>query len=124
MLQNKLIVNAVINPLTAILQVNNGELIKNQYYLQVLKKLFSEISTVLTLENAEEHLQQIIDICKNTSENRSSMLKDIEANRMTEVDAILGFILGEAQRKEMKSPNIETFYYLIKGKEWIKGVIS
>ncbi|MEH6905079.1 2-dehydropantoate 2-reductase [Neobacillus drentensis] len=124
MLQNKLIVNAVINPLTAILQVNNGELIKNQYYLQVLKKLFSEISTVLTLENVEDHLQQIIDICKNTSENRSSMLKDIEANRMTEVDAILGYILGEAQRKEMTAPTIETLYYLIKGKEWIKGVTS
>jgi 2-dehydropantoate 2-reductase len=76
------------------------------------------------LENVEDHLQQIIDICKNTSENRSSMLKDIEANRMTEVDAILGYILGEAQRKEMTAPTIETLYYLIKGKEWIKGVTS
>jgi 2-dehydropantoate 2-reductase len=123
MLQNKLIVNAVINPLTAILQVNNGELIKNQYYFHVLKNLFSEISTVLTLENAEDHLQQIINICKNTSENRSSMLKDMEENRMTEVDAILGYILEEAQHKEISAPTTENFYNLIKGKELIKGVI-
>jgi 2-dehydropantoate 2-reductase len=124
MLQNKLIVNAVINPLTTILQVKNGELVKNTYYLRILKNLLSEISEVLTLGDVEKHLQQIIDICKNTSENRSSMLKDIEANRMTEVDAILGYILEEAQRRELLAPNVETFYYLIKGKELKKGAYS
>jgi 2-dehydropantoate 2-reductase len=124
MMENKLIVNAVINPLTAILQVENGELIKNQYYLRVLKNLYSEISMILNIENAEEHQRQIIDICKNTSENRSSMLKDIEANRMTEVDAILGFILEEAQSRDMKAPQVENLYYLIKGKEMIKGANS
>lgn len=124
MLENKLIVNAVINPLTAILQVKNGELIKNQYYLQVLKNLYSEISILLNIKNADEHLRRIIEICKNTSENRSSMLKDIEANRMTEVDTILGYILDEAQRKGMAAPHVENFYYLIKGKELIKGANS
>ncbi|SMQ70184.1 ketopantoate reductase [Bacillus sp. OV166] len=124
MLQNKLIVNAVINPLTAILQVKNGELIKNQYYFHVLKNLFSEIATVLNLKNAEVHQLQIIDICKNTSENRSSMLRDIEANKMTEVDAILGYILEEAQFKEMTVPQVENLYYLIKGKEVLKEANS
>lgn len=124
MLQNKLIVNAVINPLTAILQVKNGELINNQYYFHVLKNLFSEISTILNLKNAEVHQLQIIDICKNTSENRSSMLRDIEANKMTEVDAILGYILEEAQFKEMTAPQVENLYYLIKGKEVLKEANS
>jgi 2-dehydropantoate 2-reductase len=121
MLQDKLLVNSVINPLTAILEVKNGELINNPYYFDVLKSLYSEISSVLNVENKEEHLQQIIDICKNTSDNRSSMFKDIEAGRQTEVDAILGFILDEAQRKAIKAPQIENLYNLIKGKEMIKG---
>jgi 2-dehydropantoate 2-reductase len=124
MLLNKLIVNAVINPLTAILQVKNGELINNHHYFHVLKNLYSEISSILNLENSEEHLQRIIDICRITSDNRSSMLKDIEANRKTEVDAILGYILDEARNKEMKAPQVEDLYYLIKGKEMMKGVIS
>jgi 2-dehydropantoate 2-reductase len=124
MLLNKLIVNAVINPLTAILQVKNGELIKNKHYFHVLKNLFSEIAPILYLKDIEVQLQQIIDICNNTFDNRSSMLKDIEANRKTEVDAILGFILEEAQKKEMKAPQIESLYYLIKGKEMKKGGIS
>lgn len=121
MLLDKLIVNAVINPLTAILQVKNGELIKNQHYFHVVKNLFSEIASILNLKNIEEQQQRIIDICNNTSDNRSSMLKDIEANRKTEVDAILGFILEEAQNKDIQSPQIESLYYLIKGKEMKKG---
>lgn len=121
MLLSKLVVNAVINPLTAILEVENGKLIKNQFYFRVLKNLYSEVSSILNLENTEEQLRQIINICKNTSANRSSMLKDIEANRKTEVDAILGFILDEAENKDMKAPQVENLYYLIKGKEMIKG---
>lgn len=116
-LVNKLIVNAVINPLTSILQIKNGELIKNQFYLKVLKNLFAEISYILNLENQEEYLRQIIEICKNTSDNRSSMLKDIEAKTRTEVDAILGFLLEEANDQGKKAPQIENFYYLLKGKE-------
>lgn len=120
MLLSKLVVNAVINPLTAILEVENGKLIKNEYYFQVLKNLYSEVSSILNLENTEEQLRQIITICKNTSANRSSMLKDIEAHRMTEVDSILGYILEEAEHKGLKAPQVANLYYLIKGKEMIK----
>jgi 2-dehydropantoate 2-reductase len=124
MLLNKLIVNAVINPLTAILQVKNGELITNHYYFSALTNLYSEISSILNLENVENHLQQIITICKNTGENRSSMLKDIEANRLTEVDAILGYILEEAVSKGLKASQVENLFYLIKGKEMMKGAFT
>ena len=124
MLVSKLVVNAVINPLTAILEVENGRLITNQYYFHVLKTVYFEVASILNLENREEHLQQIINICKNTSSNRSSMLNDIEAKRITEVDAILGFILDEAYKKNLKAPQIENLYYLIKGKETIKGEYS
>lgn len=115
MLLNKLVINAVINPLTAVLQVRNGELIKNQYYFQVLKDLFLEISQVLNLKNSEEYLQKIIRVCQNTSSNRSSMLKDLESGRQTEVDAILGFLLEE--RKNQDDKLILSLYNFIKGKE-------
>lgn len=123
MLVKKLIVNAVINPLTAILEVENGRLIDNQFYFQVVKNLFSEISFILNLENPDEHLKSVVDICEKTANNRSSMLKDIEANRLTEIDAILGFLLEQAKRQEKNSPQITNLYYLIKGKEigWEEG---
>lgn len=117
MLVNKLIANAVINPLTAILQVENGELIDNSYYFTVLKKLFVEISFVLNLDDPDRHLKNIINICKNTATNRSSMLKDLDAKQVTEVDAILGFVIEEAKKQGKDAPLIESYYNMSKGKE-------
>jgi 2-dehydropantoate 2-reductase len=117
MLLDKLVINAVINPLTSILGVKNGALIENQFYFHVLMRLFAEISSILNLREQDKHLQQVISICKNTAGNRSSMLKDIEANRMTEADAILGFILDEAKKLEKAAPLTESLYFAIKGKE-------
>jgi 2-dehydropantoate 2-reductase len=117
MLLSKLIVNAIINPLTAILQVQNGLLIKDNDYFCVLKDLFAEIAFILDLANPEVYLQKVIDVCSTTAFNRSSMLKDIESGRKTEVDAILGFLLEEAQSKEKQAPIIRSLYHLVKGKE-------
>lgn len=117
MLVNKLIANAVINPLTAILQVKNGELIANPNYFAALKNLFAEISSVFHLDNPERQLKYIINICKNTAANRSSMLKDLDAKRVTEVDAILGYVLEKAEQQEIIAPLVESYYNMLKGKE-------
>ncbi|MCM3568797.1 2-dehydropantoate 2-reductase [Neobacillus mesonae] len=117
MLLNKLIVNAVVNPLTAILQVKNGALMQNPYYFKTMEKLFEELSTIFKFENDLSYFQQVMDICRTTSENKSSMLKDLEANKRTEIDAILGFILTEAQKHGKEAPLTESLYNLIKGKE-------
>ncbi|OIK14045.1 2-dehydropantoate 2-reductase [Bacillus sp. MUM 116] len=117
MLVNKLIANAVINPLTAILGVKNGELIKNEFYFQTVVRLFDEISILLNLDKPEPHFKKIVEICNKTADNRSSMLKDIEANRKTEVEAILGFLLEKARSGSMNAPLVESLYFLIKGKE-------
>ncbi|MDN3014859.1 2-dehydropantoate 2-reductase [Paenibacillus sp. BSR1-1] len=121
MLLNKLMVNAVVNPLTAILRVKNGELIQNHFFNKALTNLFKEISFILNIEKPQPYFEQIINICKNTANNRSSMLKDIEAGRPTEIDAILGYLLEEAKKQNKKAPQIENLYYLIKGNELEKG---
>ena len=46
MLTGKLIVNAVINPLTAILKVKNGELVTNEDYLQMFNMVFEEVTNI------------------------------------------------------------------------------
>jgi 2-dehydropantoate 2-reductase len=117
MLVSKLIINAVINPLTAILHVENGQLIKNEYYFEAFKDLFSEISFILDLADPDRYFRRIMEVCQNTALNRSSMLKDIESGRKTEVDAILGFLLEEAQKQEKEAPIIKNLYQLVKGKE-------
>lgn len=117
MLLSKLVVNAVINPLTAILKVENGILLENPHYFKLVQALFAEVAAVLQLENAALHFESVQNICKNTAKNRSSMLKDLEAGNETEVDAILGYLLEEAEEKQLNAPLISSFYHCIKGSE-------
>jgi 2-dehydropantoate 2-reductase len=114
----KLVVNAVVNPLTAAFRVTNGTLLENPFYYQIFCRVFEETADVLGLERKEEHFSNVISVCHNTSNNRSSMLKDIEAGRPTEIEAILGFILEEAKKKQKAAPLIRNYYTLIKGEEF------
>ena len=118
MLVKKLIVNAVINPLTAVLNVHNGELLDNPHYYQIFRSMFREISAVLNIENTEDEMAHLENICRKTAANRSSMLQDIDANRPTEVDAILGYVMEKANEMRVKTPLTEIFYHAIKGKEY------
>ncbi|MEK3855227.1 2-dehydropantoate 2-reductase [Cytobacillus sp. FSL H8-0458] len=117
MLIQKLIVNSLINPLTAVLRVRNGELLSNKFYYRLFLKLFDEVSAILNIPDKAAALSHVESVCKETGMNRSSMLKDIEEGRETEIDAILGYILKEAEMKNMSAPYTESLYCQIKGRE-------
>lgn len=121
MLVQKLIVNAIINPLTAVLNINNGMLLKNPHYYYLFKEFFNEVSTILGLMDKEKIFRHLEDITRKTAANRSSMLKDLDEQRPTEIDAILGFVLDEAREKQLNAPFSESYYHLIKGKEFERG---
>lgn len=117
MLLKKLVVNAVINPLTAVLRVKNGEIIKNPYYFQLFQLLFAEIEQSLMLKDGKAYLENVQAVCAKTAANQSSMLRDLEEKRQTEVDAILGYILEKAGEREIDTPILKAVYYAVKGKE-------
>ncbi len=98
----KLIVNAAINPLTALLRVKNGLLLESPSVRQVMVNLAEEAAAV-----AESHgvrlpfpgpAQAAEDVARRTGENLSSMLRDVLRGAPTEVDAINGAVVrgGEA----------------------------
>ncbi|WP_400247040.1 2-dehydropantoate 2-reductase [Niallia sp. JL1B1071] len=119
MMQKKLVVNSIVNSLTSILQVQNGQLLQNTYYFQVMNLLMEEVFEILSItkENRILFRDYCLEVIRNTALNKSSMLKDIEAGRPTEIDAILGYILEEAKKKKVHSPIAATAYFIIKGKE-------
>ena len=120
----KLIVNACINPLTAILGVKNGALRTNPYFSQVLKELCAEVCLGLGIEKHRhaEYLEKVSLICERTAENKSSMLRDIEMNRKTEIESILGFCLEEANRRNIKMTLVSTLYAMVRGLEGNGGL--
>ena len=114
MLHNKLIINSVINPITAIFQVKNGALLSNPYLLHLAQSLCKEVSNELKLNN-QEQWERVLDIIQKTSENDSSMKTDIANKRKTEIDGILGYLL---QRNDSPRPLIDNYYQAIKALEW------
>lgn len=114
-IEKKLIVNCVINPLTAIYKVRNGSLISNRYYFQQMRKVFEEISLVFNCN--EQDWKEIIKICKKTAKNYSSMLKDIQSSRKTEIDAITGILLDRAKEHNIMLPVNLFLYHSVKGME-------
>ncbi len=66
-LVDKLVVNAVINPLTALLQVKNGALLETAPYRDMMRQLFDEVQNVLPLEDANRAWERVVRICQKTS---------------------------------------------------------
>jgi 2-dehydropantoate 2-reductase len=117
MLVKKLIVNAVINPLTALLRVPNGKLLQVAPYYEMMKLLFSELQQVLPIKDEAAMWKHIVDICQKTAENYSSMYMDVARHRKTEVDAILGYVLKKGTELGVALPISKFLFYSIKGME-------
>lgn len=114
-LYQKIAVNAAINPLTALKNCKNGELLN---YLDEIKKIKEEIFDLYEFMNLplDNHaLSQHIDaVIRLTKDNYSSMHQDFQNGRETEVEGILGFLLEKAKETGMKMPLIQTLYEQIK----------
>jgi 2-dehydropantoate 2-reductase len=117
MMLKKLFVNVLINPLTAIAGVKNGRLPDNPHFLHIQHTLFEELLTLFPHMKNHIHFEEIMKICLDTSENRSSMLKDIEEKRKTEIETILGSLLLKAEKENHFVPIMNTLYKLVKGIE-------
>lgn len=117
MLIDKLVVNAMINPLTAILKVENGQLISNPSFFMLLEQLYLEIIEILKPEDKARWLKNVISVCEKTAQNRSSMLRDIEQLRETEVEGILGYLRTLPTCSNNKAPLLNFLYHAVKGLE-------
>lgn len=113
MLFEKALLNCFVNPLTALLRVKNGELIKNEYAYHLLKQLYEELMTAFPQMRATFPFQSVYELCERTAENTSSMLADILANRQTEVETIVTPILSAAAKEGLQLPTLEMLYYLV-----------
>jgi len=81
----KLVINAGINPVTALYNLENGQLVHNEKGRSMLRKLINEAVAVaiakgITLSygtTSEQAIAKAETILRNTSQNKSSMLTDI-----------------------------------------------
>lgn len=114
----KLLINSVINPLTALWRVPNGELPATEVRRGVMKQLCEEGEAVLRAEGidcGEGLFEQILSVCQSTKDNISSMLKDVQQGVATEIDYINGRFVEMAARSGVDVPGHKMICTLIRG---------
>ncbi|MFC0473068.1 2-dehydropantoate 2-reductase [Halalkalibacter kiskunsagensis] len=121
MLESKLIVNACINPITALFQVENGELVKNEHYLSMMNLVFKEVISVVGFVDDSDTWEYVCQVCRKTAHNRSSMLVDIVNNRKTEIDSIVGYLIRRARDQQIDIPILTFLYEGVRAKELKQG---
>ena len=118
----KAVVNAAINPLTAVLRVPNGALAANADLRALVDRLAREGATAAAAAGVavdpEDIAAKAVEVASRTAKNRSSMLQDVERGHRTEVDAITGELIRVAASEGRRLPYNESLYTLMKGLEW------
>jgi 2-dehydropantoate 2-reductase len=104
----KLIINAAINPLTALLRVPNGELLNRPSAREMMAKLAREAKEVANAENIklpfDDPVAMAEEVARKTASNQSSMLQDVLRNAPTEIDAICGAVVKFGEKHGIETP--------------------
>ncbi|KAL4805490.1 ketopantoate reductase PanE/ApbA C terminal-domain-containing protein [Aspergillus unguis] len=106
----KLAMNSIINPLTALMECQNGELLYNYSFTRLMRLLLLEISSVICslpevqgipgIESrfSPERLRWMVtQLAQKTAKNHSSMLQDLWANKSTEIEYLNGYIVRRGE---------------------------
>jgi 2-dehydropantoate 2-reductase len=117
----KLAVNAAINPLTALGNVENRAVASDPGLKAAAETIAREVVAVGKASGVKidvaEVLGAIQEVARNTGDNRSSMLVDLDAGSRTEIDAINGAVVAEARRHAIKVPANQLMTALVRARE-------
>lgn len=125
----KLITNALINPLTVLNDCTNGHLLKNENITRTQRLLLFELSAVISSlpelrgvpglkkRFAPERLLRIAqNVAAKTAANASSMLQDVAAGRPTEIEYINGYVVRRGEEVGVSCALNYMLVQLVKGK--------
>ncbi len=114
----KLVINAAINPLTAILRVPNGRLLESPFARDLMGALAVETARVAEAENISLPFSDPVaaseQVALKTAANHSSMLQDVLRGAPTEIDAICGAVAGVGRKHNLETPANWVCWKLVK----------
>jgi len=119
----KLVLNCVVNPLSAILCVRNKETVADSLKA-VRRQIVSECVKVAEAEgiSLEEHLEIVIDRRISRYTNFSSMYQDLLKGRKTEIDFLNAKVVQLGRKHDVPTPVNETLTSFIRFKEEMNGL--
>ncbi len=117
---DKLLVNAGINALTAVLRVPNGYLVKHksaEKLLEMVLKESVEVCRAKGIKLERDPIEYCKQVARNTAGNLSSMYQDVLNRRPSEIDYINGAIAREGKRYGIETPVNEVLVKMVKAVE-------
>jgi 2-dehydropantoate 2-reductase len=113
----KLVVNAGINALTALLRVPNATLAENPAVRSLVSRAIAEAAAVASARGVSlpyhDPLQHVLQVARATGANRSSMLQDALRGSPTEIATINGAVAREGRRLGVPTPVNELLAELV-----------
>ncbi len=116
----KLLVNVGINALTALTGFKNGQLVDYPETVRLMEKLVCEAAEIASRKGVQvegDPIEKVKKAAEATRENRSSMGQDFDRRRKTEIDAINGAVVREAQPLGIPVPFNQAVMDLVKAIE-------
>ncbi len=116
----KAIVNAAINPLTAILGCKNGYLLEDEHAKKLMKEICMEgmaVSKSIGIDISGDIVEKAREVARLTADNHSSMLQSINRNKRTEIDYINGEIVRTGRRNGIETPINSALVEIVKAME-------
>ncbi|KAL2196708.1 ketopantoate reductase PanE/ApbA C terminal-domain-containing protein [Corynascus similis CBS 632.67] len=122
----KLVVNAVINPLTVIFGCKNGQLAEIAEASDMVGQLLQEAGPIaremlpkaddlVQREFSDKNLTEVVwEVARKTANNTSSMLQDVRQGRPTEIDYINGYLVSSGKRLGLPTSNHADIHKRIK----------
>lgn len=108
-LKRKVFMNVLINPLTAIYEIRNGVLVEEDIYYEKMYELYEELSSVFDEIKQLVPFETVVKLCKQTSNNHSSMYQDRQNQKKNEVATIVTPLINEAHRQGKELPLLEAY---------------
>jgi 2-dehydropantoate 2-reductase len=100
-LWEKLAVNAGINAVTALARIPNGDIVDGP--AESVARAATREAAQTARDNGiglavEAAVETTLAVARSTARNDSSMVQDVEAGNLTEIDAINGYVVENAER--------------------------
>ena len=113
----KLLINAAINPMTAILRVKNRSIVEDHNLYRIATAVIKEgieVAKCINIVLPIDPLELLKNIARETGENISSMLQDVLRCSKTEIEFINGAIVRLGKKCGISTPLNEMLYSMIK----------
>jgi 2-dehydropantoate 2-reductase len=114
----KAIVNASINPITALVRRENGCICQQRELRELSRAVCQECTKAAEANGIAlgrvDPFEKVVEVVRMTARNRSSMLQDVERGRRTEIDAINGALAEAGESRGLSMPVNRALWSLVR----------